>query len=180
MPFLVELVRFTGTGHAAFEARTVLKPTGQTPKASGPSLNETSFLDQITDPAYHQALERFFDTSHGLDLRFEWGSAGTSIRLPTPYKAEPISLAWVFPPGVSGWMGLRDVTLGYDITQAQTAEAAQPALTTYEHAIGQLPGAQQASRSYLKAHSFQPAAFVTNINAIVEALAAIVQDVGGE
>jgi hypothetical protein len=176
--FLVELVRFAGTGRAAFEARTVLRPSGQASKASGPSLSETAFLDQITDAAYREALDRFFDTSHGLDLRFEWGSAGTSIRLPTPYKSEPISLAWVFPPGVSGWMGLRDVTLGYDITQAQAAEAAQPALAGYEQAISQIPGAQQTNRSFLKAHSFQPAAFVNALNAIVEALAAIVQEAG--
>jgi hypothetical protein len=115
-----------------------------------------------------------------LDLRFEWGSAGTSIRLPTPYKSEPVSLAWVFPPAVSGWMGLRDVTLGFDITQAEAAEGAQPALVNYEHAIGQVAGAQNANRSYLKAHRFEPAAFVSALNAIVEALAAIVQEVGGK
>ena len=178
--FLVELVRFTGTGHAAFEARTVLKPSALVSKASGPSLNETAFLDQITDAAYREALERFFDTSHGLDLRFEWGSAGTSIRLLTPYKSEPISLAWMFPPGVSGWMGLRDVTLGYDIGQAQTAEGAQPALANYEQAIGQIPGAQQTNRSFLKAYSFQPTAFVNALNATVEAIAALVQEVGGK
>jgi hypothetical protein len=178
--FLVELVRFTGTGHAAFEARTVLRPPGQASKSSGPSLSETAFLDQITDADYRQALERLFDTSHGLGLRFEWGSAGTSIRLPTPYKAEPISLAWVFPPGTSGWMGLRDVTLGYDITQAQTAEEAQPALASYEHAISRIPGARQTAKSYLKAYTFQPAAFVNVLNATVEALAAIVQEVGSK
>jgi hypothetical protein len=178
--FLVELVRFTGAGHAAFEARTILKPSGRIPKATGPSLNETAFLDRITDVAYREALERFFDTSHGLDLRFEWGSAGASIRVTTPYKSEPISLAWVFPPGVSGWMGLRDVTLGYDVTQVEAAEGAQPVFAKYEQAIGQLAGAQRTNRNYLQAHSFQPAAFVSVLNDIVEALAAIAHEVGGE
>jgi len=94
----VHALRITGTvGHAAFEARTVLRPPRQASEASGLSLNETAFLDEITDAAYREALERFFDTSHGLDLRFEWGAAGTSIRLPSPYKAEPISLVWLVP-----------------------------------------------------------------------------------
>jgi hypothetical protein len=176
--FLVELVRFTGDHFAAFEARTVLKPSRQVPKASGPSVNETTFLDNITDAAYREALERLFDTSHGLDLRFEWGSVGTSIRLLTPYKSEPVSLAWVFPPGVSGWIGLRDVTLGYDVRQAKAAEGAHPALADYERAIGQLAGAQDANRRDLKAHSFQPVAFVRVLDGIIEALAAIVQAVG--
>ena len=77
-------------------------------------------------------------------------------------------------------MGLRDVTLGFDITQAEAAEGAQPALVNYEHAIGQAAGAQNANRKYLKAYRFEPAAFVSALNAIIEALAAIVQEVGGK
>ena len=37
---------------------------------------------------------------------------------------------------------LRDVTLGYDVTPAQAAEGAQPALDRYEQAIGRIPGAR--------------------------------------
>lgn len=176
--FLVELVRFTGGNFVAFEGRTVLWPTGPVPKASGPSVNEATFLASISDAAYREALERLFDASHGLGLRFEWGSAGTSIRLLTPYKPEPISLAWVFPPGVSGWMGLRDVTLGYDVTQA--ADAARPALAEYHRTIRQLPGAQDPNRKDLQVYSFQPTVFIGALDGVIEALAAITQEVGGQ
>lgn len=144
--FLVELVRFTGDGFSAFEARTILKPTGQPPKASGPSINETTFLETIADTAYREALERLFDTSHGLGLRIEWGTRGPSIRVLTRYRTEPISVAWIYPPGVSGWMGLRDVTFGYDCTQTKAAEQAQPAFADYELAISQIAGGSEDQR----------------------------------
>jgi hypothetical protein len=176
--FLVELVRFAGKNFTAFEARTILKPSLDTPKASAPSTSETSFLEQITDVAYREAVERLFETCHGLELRFEWGARGPSIRLLTPYKTEPISLVWAFPPGVQGWMGLRDVTFGYDVTQASAAEGAHAALAEYELAISHLAGAYNPHKKDLKVYSFQPAAFVRELDNIIEAVAAVVQHAG--
>jgi hypothetical protein len=178
--FLVELVRFTSPGCSAFEARTILKPSGQAPKASAPSINETTFLEAIADPAYRQALERLFDGSHGLGLRFEWGARGPSIRVLTPYRTEPISVAWVYPPGVSGWMGLRDVTFGYDRTQTKAAEPAQPAFADYELAISRIAGAQKSTVKDLVAHTFKPAAFMDALDTIIEALARIAQEAGSK
>jgi hypothetical protein len=176
--FLIELVRFAGMNFTAFEARTILKPSPDAPKSSTASTNENTFLEQITEPAYREAVERLFETCHGLDLRFEWGTRGPSIRLLTPYKQEPISLAWAFPPGVSGWMGLKDITFGYDVHQASTAEGALPALAEYEGAIGQLTGAHNPSKKDLKVYSFQPSAFVQELDRIIEALAAVVEQAG--
>ncbi len=171
-------MRFAGKDFTAFEARTILKPSPDTPKASAPSTSETSFLEQITDLAYREAIERLFETCHGLELRFEWGTRGPSIRLLTPYKTEPISLAWAFPPGIPGWMGLRDITFGYDTTQASSAEGAHAALAEYELAISQLRGAYNPHKKDLKVYSFEPADFVRELNNIIEALAAVVQQAG--
>jgi len=176
--FLVELVRFTGEDYTAFEARTILKPSPDAPKSSAPSTSETMFLEQITDPTYREAVERFFETCHGLELRFEWGVRGPSIRLLTPHKREPISLAWAFPSGVPGWMGLRDITFGYDVTQASAAEGAHAALAEYELAIRQLVGARDPHKKDLKVFSFEPAAFVRELDSIIEALAAVVEQAG--
>lgn len=162
----------------AFEARTILKPSPDAPKASTPSTNETMFLEQITEPAYREAVERLFDTCHGLDLRFEWGTRGPSIRLLTPHKREPISLVWAFPPGVSGWMGLKDITFGYDLHPASTAEGALAALAEYEVAISQLAGARDPYKKDLKVYSFQPSAFVQELDRIIEAIAAVVERAG--
>ncbi len=176
--FLVELVRFTGKDFTAFEARTILKPSADVQKSSAPSTSETRFLESITDPAYREAVERLFETCHGLELRFEWGTRGPSIRLLTPYKTEPISLAWAFPPGISGWMGLRDITFGYDVAQAAAAEEAQTALAEYELAISRLVGAHDPHKKGLKVYSFQPANFVRELDSIVEAIAAVVEQAG--
>jgi hypothetical protein len=178
--FLVELVRFTSGDFSAFEARTILKPSRQPPKASAPSTSETTFLETIADTAYREALERLFDTSHGLGLRLEWGARGPSIRVPTPYRTEPISVAWVYPPGVSGWMGLRDATFGYDCTQTKAAEQAQSAFADYQLAISQIADGQKTNVKDLMAHSFKPAAFMDALDTIIEALARIAQEAGGK
>lgn len=178
---LVELVRFTGDGLSAFEARTVLKPTSQTPKSvQGASLDEAAFLGAITDDRYRQALTDLFEACRGLNLRFEWGSKGTSIRLPTSDKPEPVSVAWVFPPGVPGWMGLHDLTLGYDPTQAQNAPSALPALDRYVAAISQIRGARMLTKRIVKGSSLPPEAVVAGQAAIVEALAEMVRAASGD
>jgi hypothetical protein len=77
-------------------------------------------------------------------------------------------------------MGLKDVTLGYDVTQANAAEGAHAALGEYELAVSQLAGAYSPNKKDLKVHSFLPVAFVTALDGIIEALAAIVQQAGGQ
>jgi hypothetical protein len=102
--FLVELVRFAGDGFAAFEARTVLRPSAEAPKASGPSVSETSFVEQITDAVYRDAVERFFDTCHGLGLRFEWDPPEPRFGCSRLISLNPFRLSGLFRPASrAGW-----------------------------------------------------------------------------
>jgi hypothetical protein len=104
----VELVRFTGGETSAFEARTILKPERLSSAKSGAgSMDESRFLDSILDEEYKNALQEILEACRGLGLRFEWGTVGTSIRVPTPDRAEPLTIGWLFPSGGLGWMGLQ-------------------------------------------------------------------------
>ena len=175
--YLVELVRFSGEGLGAFEARTIVRPESRS--ASVPTANEHDFLEAILDPTYREALERFFETCHGFELRFDWGSVGTSIRLPTPYRAEPVSIAWIFPPGTMGWLGLRDVTLGFDLSQASDAQGSQPVLETYSEKIAALAGASSVTKPQLKASNFSPSGFVAVFEQVIEVIAEAVELMNG-
>ena len=75
-------------------------------------------------------------------------------------------------------MGLKDITFGYDNHQASKAEGALAALAAYEGAIGQLTGARDPHKKDLKVYSFQPSAFVQELDSVIEALAAVVEQAG--
>jgi hypothetical protein len=174
---LVEMVHFTGDGLDAYEARTVLNPIRTPSKSSGQhSVSEESFLARLADETLKDHYSDLFTVAHGLGLRFEWGAVGTSIRLATADKPEPVSVAWVFPPGVTGWMGLHDLTFGYDPTQAAGAPSALVALDTYVDAMSHLPSAEKVTKGGVKGYSFRPDAFGAVATQISELLAKLVSN----
>ena len=180
--YVVELVRFAADSLSAFESRTVLKPPSQTQssKSSRVINDEGRFLEQINDDAYREAIQEFLEVCHGLSLRFSWGTAGTSIRLPVPNYSKPISIGWLFPPGVSGWMGLTDLTLGFAITEDEYAPSTVSALNDYVAKIASLPGAETAKRDWLNGYHLSPDTIVRNRHQTTDFLAELVQRIGEE
>jgi hypothetical protein len=133
----VELVRFVGSGLSAFESRTVLKPEIKV-QSSITLTNRSRFLDQIADDDYRSALEDFLDQ-------------GVSIRCPNSYRREPLAVAWLFPPGVSGWYGLTDVTAGYHASSAEQLKGADAVLNQYSIGLAAVPGGTQVAVGKVKA-----------------------------
>ena len=150
--FAVEMVRFAGEHIEAFECRTVLKPAARSSGGPATQIDREKFLAAVADDSYRSDLEGFLGSSEALGLRFEWGSVGVSVRLSTPWRPEPVTLAWAFPPGRSGWMGLQDLTLGYDPWTLDRLESALPAFKRYVervlaiHGVEPLKGAIQGVR----------------------------------
>ncbi len=112
--YAVELVKFLADRLAAFESRTVLKPERRKVPDGASTVDEERFLAAIGDDRYRQALRELLEACRGLDLRFGWGTVGTSIRVPTRDRAESLTIGWLFPGGGRGWMGLSDLNLGFD------------------------------------------------------------------
>jgi hypothetical protein len=149
--YAVELVRFDGNGVTAFETRTVLKPTDSGTSTSAQSfLDEEKFLESLSDEAQRAFLQEFFETCRGLGFRFEWGASGVSIRMPTSDRPEPLTVAWVFQPGRSGWMGLHDLNFGHDPASSVHTPSAKDALTRYVADISKLEGCAPAKTKGLK------------------------------
>jgi len=178
--YAVEIVRFDGEGVQAFETRTVLKPSS-TGVTTPTSLDEDKFLDTVADARYRDFLQEFFETCHGLGYRFEWGSSGVSIRMPTTDRPEPLTVAWIFVPGKSGWMGLTDVNFGYDPWSANQTPSAAEALAEYINVAGALSGATAAKAKNLKdsAWHLSPSDAVAQQDSLKELLAGLITRYGG-
>ncbi len=178
--YAVEIVGFAGDSLAAFESRTVIKPRrgpGERPPAT--ATNEAEFFQSVSEEAYREALHELFEVCRGLGLRFEWGSIGVSIRLPTGDRPEPLTVAWAFPPGRAGWMSLTDLTLGYDSSSADKHPSAQSALQAYLASVQELGGIEEVETNYLRgtAYRVSPAILVRHRVDIAEILATLVRSV---
>src|SRR5690606_4981325 len=148
-----------GEDYEAFEARLVLGPQRR-PSTQQSSATRAGFLHQFTDSEQREAVDALLDLAVTQGLRIEWGSIGCSLRLPTPDRSEPLSVAWLFPPERQGWMGLTDIVLGFDPASAAGTPSVRPALDAYDEAARVLPGAVPVGRANLIAHQLSPAALV--------------------
>ena len=167
----VEIIRFTGDGYSAFETRTVVGPrTGSSGSGSASYTNEQRFLEEVADEEYRGALERLLDAVRGLGFSIAWGAVGCSIRIRTPDRVEPLSVAWLFPPGRSGWMGLSDITLGYDPWSARQTPSVQETLDWYVERVRSLPATVATNKGQVQAAQLSPSAVVTNASEIVAIL----------
>jgi hypothetical protein len=183
--YAVELVRFSAGNLSAFESRTVLKPESRdsgstqrtrTSETSRTRTNEVQFLERIEDDAYRETLRDLLDVCHGLGLQFSWGPAGTSIRMTSPDRPKPLSIAWLFPPGVSGWMGLTDLTLGHTDDQENLPQVVED----YVSRVSSLRGVEDAKPKWLNGYHLSPETTIQNHHQIVEILAELVSQSGEE
>jgi hypothetical protein len=162
--FGLEMVRFLGPELEAFEARTVIKPAIKAvPSIPRDILNKSSYLDYISDSSYREALNSLFLLFEDLGLRFSWGTAGVSVRIPVPGSSNPVTIGWFFPPNKLGWMGLRETTLGYDPTTSGTAGAARNLLDGYKLAVQALPGTSKENKGGLKAVHLESSVVVSSL-----------------
>ncbi len=174
--YAVELVRFAADGISAFESRTVLKSEPGSISLARVTTSEARFLEQVKDDDYREALQELLKICHGLGLRLPWGTAGASIRLQIPDNRKLVSVAWLYPPGVPGWMGLLDLTLGYWEADALTPSA-MSALKDYVARVAELPGVEPAKPGWLYGYHLIPEVMVQNRHQIADILADLVQRV---
>ena len=175
----VEVVRFVGDDLEAFDCRTLVRPStsGRTTRAG--ALDRDQFLTALADQEYEQTVATFLDSCDGLGLGVEWGSAGFSVRLRTPWRREPITLAWLFPPGRSGWMGLTDLALGYDPGTLKLVPEAQPAFDRYAAKVSMISCAEPAKSNALTAWYISPECLANTMPEILDVIASCVADAGG-
>ena len=111
--FLIQIVRLEGNDMEAYSAQVVARPTkGSAASSSGSTagqINEADFLNTLPAGDYRAAMEDILAAFKLLGLNFGWGTKGTSFRLQTEDRAEPLSIGWAFPEG-TGWLGVRHLS----------------------------------------------------------------------
>lgn len=176
--YLVEVVRLQGQDLVAHAAQVVSSP----PKAAGSGgstvasqANESDFLDRIESDAYRDAMKDIFATCRKLGLTLAWGAKGTSIRIETPDRSEPLSIGWAFLEG-DHWYGARHLTFGVDEASLQENPSVRPHVLAFVERVTQIPGATPV-QSKLRAYSIEPAGVPRAKGPIVAALEELVDQV---
>lgn len=179
MFFAVELVKFASQGISAYETRTITKPYAKKNINDKLIKSASETLSEIVDEEYRQAMGNIFDACGGLDIQLAWGTAGTSLRILTE-QGKRITVGWWFPPLYSGssprWMGLRDLTLGYDPSSVGDHHALKSKLDGYADSVSRVPGAERETRAGLNAFHFDQRDVVESEAEIVELLFGLRRD----
>lgn len=95
------------------------------------------------------AVSTFLSQCERQGLSVLFGDTGCSVRMKLPDRSKPSSVAWLFPPGVTGWMGLTGITVGCERAMLSPDEPLAPAFQDYLEAISRLPGAQAGDKGYV-------------------------------
>jgi hypothetical protein len=176
--YAVELVYFAADGLTAFESRTVIQPTEPTKAAKQPAtLNQTQFLDQFMPDTYRHMVQDLLTFCTGLGLTLE-GTSNRSIRVLTPDSSKLLSIGWLVPPGLSGWYGVVDLTLGYDPASAAMTPSVRSALDAYLVSVAALPDVLPVKTEKLRAYRLLPQSVTAQLPQIQEILARLVNQVG--
>jgi hypothetical protein len=176
---LVQMLHLQGEAARAYSAQLVSAPSRGRRSATTSATTEAEFLATIRETDQREALEQLFARCRSLRLSFEWGSKGTSIRMATPDRSEPISIGWAFPEG-RHWYGLRHLSLGYDTATAQQTPSVLPALQAYAERLAQIPRGVPAKATTLNAWTWEPGHLPEVGERLVSALEQLVVDAAGE
>ena len=168
---LVQMTMLSGGEMTAYSAQVVATSRPIKSGAASPQavIDEAEFLNALDGETYRSAMRDFFASLRSMGIRFGWGSKGTSIRIDNPDRTEPISIGWAFPDGAS-WLGVRHLSLGYDIASAQSTPTISEALRTYVSEIEAIGAGTDIRTKNVTGRTFVPAEVPGAMAAIVEAI----------
>lgn len=119
----VEIKQFKSAARQAFVPH-VIGQNSATSKPSTPSprrkLTREMFLQELGSEVARSAAMRILDAAQESGATLFWGSSGVSIRMRCSAWKWPVTVAWLFPPSVSGWMGLTNISFGAAIFNYET------------------------------------------------------------
>jgi hypothetical protein len=181
--YLVELVQLIGSDLVAHSAQVVAAPprrlTARTTQPRGENTDEKRFLGGIGDDAQREALVELFAACSSLGIEVKWRSQGASLRIRTPDRQQPLSIAWAFPPG-EGWSVTRDLTLGVDRSSLAGTPTVAPAVEEYLREVKLIAGGVQVTGKNVEAVAFAPSTVPGALPGAVRALENLVQRALGD
>jgi hypothetical protein len=168
---LVQMSMLSGGGMTAYSAQIIA--TSRPIKSGTPSpqavIDEAEFLNALDGEDYRSAMRDLFASLRSMGVKFGWGSKGTSLRIENPDRSEPISIGWAFPEGAN-WLGVRHLSLGYDIATAQSTPTILGPLAAYAEEVKAISGGAEIKTKNVVGKTFLPSEVPAVVDAVVEAV----------
>ncbi len=139
-----------------------------------------ALLAQIPSEDYRLAIRYILDSLNGLHgLKIYWGTTGCSLRVAVPGRGL-LSVGWIFPPDIPRWMGLTDLTLGWDDDRqgVEVSDAGQAALNHYFNTLSHLDGEARPDSGVIRGWTFKSAAVAAHASELAEAIHVVVSQLG--
>ena len=120
----VEIKRFKGATMQTLVPRVpgrISAVPGNGTSSPRRKLNTGSFLGEFVDDSHRTTAKRLLDSvAQEKSANIYFGSTGVSIRAAcSAWKFDYATVAWLFPPGTRGWMGLTGTTFGDSVSLYQ-------------------------------------------------------------
>lgn len=130
------------------EASQTLVPRvmGRTAGPGGPNagrrrlLTPEEFLQRFSDESAKSVAERLLGAATESGAVLAWGTSGLSIRMRCSARREPVTVCWMYPPSVVGWMGLRDISLGEAVCDDSWPSPGSPLRVLLDEWVHQVSG----------------------------------------
>ena len=126
----VEIKQFRSKASQTLVPRVI----GRTAAPAGGSgsrrkLDQMTFLEEFSDQSAKSVAEGLLGVAKKAGAILAWGSSGLSIRMRCSVRQEPITVCWMFPPSVVGWMGLTNVSFGEAVSDDSWPSPGSPLRT---------------------------------------------------
>lgn len=141
--------------------------------SQAPRLTLTEIIESFSEGIERDAVKCVIDVARDAGASFEPGPSGTSIRVRSPRKAQPITIGWIFAPGKPTWMKTQQITFGHGLDYDSTDPEIRTILDEYGRAFETDPGTGDASSKGVRARWMTPAHAATQLPMIKECVDAV-------
>lgn len=108
----VEVKQFRGKSSQTLVPRVIGRTAAESNQKPRRKLTREAFLDEFPTTDTRFVADQLLRVAVRCGATLAWGSSGLSIRMRCSVRSEPITVCWMFPPSVVGWMGLTDLSFG--------------------------------------------------------------------
>lgn len=173
----VELRQFGGEGARTLVPRVIGRTEGQR-KSSGGKRKHTmeTLLAEFPEGAVREAAQQLLERSTAAGATLEFGPRGVSIRGHTSLWKQPVTVGWLFPAGVGGWMKTRDFSFGAAILEDAPPPTLRKVLIRHVQLFKDDPNARDARSKGVEAWCVAPEDAATHIDVLAGRAEAVLRE----